>query len=193
MFSLVSIAVIVFLVTNLDDLIVLIAFCGHERYRLREIILGQYLGFGLLVVVSLVGGVGASRFFAEHVRWLGVFPIAVSVFWFLRTRDRSGSDASRRRLGGESNARSRTGLVAGVGLADGADNIAVYVPLFAVLELMDTVIVIGTFLIAAGTWVLFARWLASRPLLADRLDTYGDVVLPIVLMGLGVLILGEVI
>ncbi len=190
--SLLFIAAVAFIVTNLDDLVVLTAFCGHERYRLREIALGQYLGFGTLVGISLVVGVGASRFFPEHVRWLGAFPIAVGGLWLLRRRYGPGSDASSRLEDG-STARSRTGLVAGVGIADGADNLSVYVPLFAVLGVADTVVVVAMFLVAAGLWVLFARWLASRRPLADRLDTYGDVVLPIVLITLGVVILLDVI
>jgi cadmium resistance protein CadD (predicted permease) len=193
MLSLVSIAVIAFIVTNLDDLVVLTAFCGHERYRLREILLGQYLGFGLLVAVSLVGGVGVARFFTEYVRWLGILPIFVGVVWYLRIPDRAERGASSQQVVVGSTARSRAMVVAGIGFADGGDNIAVYIPLFAAFELADTMLVAGIFLTAAGLWVLFARWLANHPLLAARLDEYGDLVLSIVLVGLGVVILTGVV
>lgn len=193
MLSLLSIAVVAFVVTNLDDLVVLTAFCGHERYRLREILLGQYLGFGLLVAVSLVGGVGAARYFAESVRWLGILPIVVGLVWYVRARERSGSDASIRQVAVGSNAKSRTMIVAGVGFTDGADNIAVYVPLFAVFGLVETTLVAGIFLGAAGLWVLFARWLASQPLLATHLEKYGDIALPVILIGLGVVILAGIV
>ncbi|MES3516733.1 MAG: cadmium resistance transporter [Natronomonas sp.] len=189
MLSLVVIAVIAFVATNLDDLAVLTAFCGHERYRFREILLGQYLGFGLLVAVSLVGGVGVARFFTEHVRWLGILPIVVGAVWYLRTRDRTERAASDRPAVAGSASRSRTMVVAGVGVADGGDNIAVYIPLFAALGLDETILVAGIFLVAAGLWVLLARWLGSRQVVAARVEAYGDVVLPLVFVGLGVVIL----
>ena len=47
--------------------------------------------------------------------------------------------------------------VGGIGFADGGDNIAVYIPLFAAFELDETMVVAGIFLAAVGLWVLFAR------------------------------------
>jgi cadmium resistance protein CadD (predicted permease) len=193
MLSLVSIAIIAFVMTNLDDLVVLTAFCGHKRYRLREILLGQYLGFGVLVAVSLVGGVGVARFFTEYVRWLGILPIFVGIVWYLRIQDRTEHGASSQQVVVGSTARSRTMVVAGIGFADGGDNLAVYIPLFAAFESDEMMLVVGIFLAAAGLWVLFARWLANHPLLAARLDEYGEFVLPIVLFGLGVVILAGIV
>lgn len=193
MLSLLVIAVIAFCVTNIDDLVVLTAFCGHERYRLREILMGQYLGFGLLVIVSLIGAIGATRYFTEYVRWLGLFPLAVGIVWLLQNGIRSDRNELNHPLGIASGPRSRAGLVASIGITDGADNIAVYVPLFTILPSHEVATVVGIFLIAAGMWVLFARWLAGRPFLVDRLNTYGDLVVPIVLVGLGVIILADVL
>ena len=192
MLSLVSLAIVAFVVTNLDDLVVLTAFSGHEQYRFREVLLGQYLGFGLLVAVSLVGGVGAATLFGDEVRLLGVLPVVVGVGWYARARRQTAGE-SRDQLVDGSNSVARIGLVAGVGLTDGADNVAVYVPLFAILEPGETVVVVGTFLIAAGGWVVFARWLSNRPLLSERLEAYGDVVVPVVLIGLGLVILMAVV
>ena len=192
MFSLVALALIAFLITNVDDLVVLTAFCGHQRYRLQEVLLGQYLGFGLLVGVSIVAGVGVARMVESHVRWLGLLPIAVGVLWFLNTRARWGSARPRYQFGEESTALGRAGVVAGIGLTNGADNIAVYVPLFAILAPGQTMVVSAVFLLAAGLWVLFAQWVSARPPLADRLSEYGDVILPLVLVGLGMAILGDV-
>jgi cadmium resistance protein CadD (predicted permease) len=192
MLTLVLIAVVAFVVTNLDDLVVLTAFCGHERYRLQEILLGQYLGFGTLVGVSVVGGVGAATFLTDHVRWLGLLPITVGVYWYANAR-RSDGAASSRRPETQSSARTRAGLVAGIGITDGADNLGVYIPLFAAIEPFESTVVIAVFLLAAGVWVLFAHWLARRPLLADRLDEHSDTVVPIVLVSLGVVILADLI
>lgn len=192
MLTLVLIAVVAFVVTNLDDLVVLSAFCGHERYRLREILLGQYLGFGTLVGVSVVGGVGAATLLTDHVRWLGLLPLVVGVYWYANAR-RSDGDAPSRRIETQSSARTRAGLVAGIGITDGADNVGVYVPLFAAIEPTESTVVIVVFSVAAGVWVLFAHWLASRPPLADRLDEHSDTVVPVVLVSLGVVILADVV
>ena len=192
MLSLLAIAVFAFCVTNLDDLVVLTAFNGHERFQFREILLGQYLGFGVLVALSLIGAIGATRYFTEHVRWLGLFPLAVGIIWLLQTKNQFEQEVFTHPLAFESGPNSRAGMIAGIGITDGADNIAVYVPLFAILQPQEVVSVVGIFLIAAGVWVFFARWLSERPFLVDRLHRYGDIVVPVVLMGLGIVILADV-
>jgi cadmium resistance protein CadD (predicted permease) len=60
-------AVLVFVSTNVDDLFVLLLFFGQPR-RASEVVLGQYLGFGAIVLASLVASAGALLVRQE---WVG--------------------------------------------------------------------------------------------------------------------------
>ena len=50
----VGLGIILFASTNVDDLLVLIAFFALPRCRARDVVIGQYLGIGALIVVSVV-------------------------------------------------------------------------------------------------------------------------------------------
>lgn len=179
MWTLVGIAIITFVITNLDDLVVLTSFAGHEQFDRWDVLLGQYTGFSILLLASLLGGLTATTLVDDYVQWLGILPIFVGLIWMIRmnrnARAWNDPDANG----------SRIGAVAGVGVANGADNIAVYVPLFAVLGGTETGIVVLVFLVAAGGLILVADWLSDRPVLADRLETHGDRLVPAVLIALG--------
>jgi cadmium resistance protein CadD (predicted permease) len=190
--TVVAVAVVTFVVTNLDDLVVLTAFCSHERYRLREVLLGQYLGFGTLVAASLIAGAAVASLLEDHVRWLGLLPVGVGLLWYANARRGAGGPASNELPIGE-RPRSRIGVVAGIGIADGGDNVGVYVPLFAAVGTVEAAVVVRTFLVTAGVWVLLARWLAARPTLAGRLEEHGDVAVPAVLVGLGLAVLAGLV
>jgi len=53
--SLVAIGVAAFAATNIDDIFVLMVFISSLSFPVRHIVLGQYLGIGLLIAISVVG------------------------------------------------------------------------------------------------------------------------------------------
>jgi cadmium resistance protein CadD (predicted permease) len=81
--------------------------------------------------------------------------------------------------------------VAAVTFANGGDNIAVYVPVFTTAGTGGIVVYTVVFLILLAVWCLAALFVATRPLAADALARWGNVVLPVVLIGLGLVILVE--
>ncbi|WNV86784.1 cadmium resistance transporter [Umezawaea sp. Da 62-37] len=172
-------AVGMFAVTNIDDLLILALFFGRARGAGR-IVVGQYLGFGGILVVSVVGALGATLL-PESVRpWLGLLPIALGIKAFLRRDDDDGDP-------------DETGpgvlAVAGVTLANGGDNVGVYVPVFS--SSGHLVVYVVVFLVLVGVWCAAGRFLATRPVVARALARWGHVLLPVVLVGVGVLILVE--
>jgi len=44
-----------FVATNVDDLLFLMIFFANRRFPVSQIVLGQYIGMGLLIAVSLLG------------------------------------------------------------------------------------------------------------------------------------------
>ncbi len=174
-------AVGMFVVTNVDDLLVLALFFGRARGVVR-IVVGQYLGFAGILVASVVGALGATLL-PESVRpFLGLLPIALGVKAFLR-RGGGGAD------GESGGAGPGVPAVAGVTLANGGDNVGVYVPVFASSGNLPVYVVV--FLVLVGVWCAAGWFLATRPVVARVLARWGHVALPVVLVGIGVLVLVE--
>jgi cadmium resistance protein CadD (predicted permease) len=169
-------AVGMFAVTNIDDLLLLALFFARSRSPVK-IVVGQYLGFAGILVASVVGALGANLL-PEHVRpWLGLLPIALGIKAFLQR----SSDGEPDEVG------PGVLAVAGVTLANGGDNIGVYVPVFTTSGDIGGYVVV--FLVLVGVWCAAGRFLATREVVARTLSRWGHLLLPVVLIGVGVLIL----
>jgi cadmium resistance protein CadD (predicted permease) len=81
--------------------------------------------------------------------------------------------------------------VAAITLANGGDNIGIYVPFFASLSWFKLLVVITTFLSLVGVWCAIAYGLTRQPMIGKVLNRYGHKVVPFVLIGLGLLILWD--
>lgn len=75
--------------------------------------------------------------------------------------------------------------------ANGGDNIAVYVPVFATVGPAGLVVYGAVFLVMVAVWCAAGRFLATRRRIARALSRWGHIALPIVLIALGLVILIE--
>jgi len=78
-----------------------------------------------------------------------------------------------------------------VTLANGGDNIGVYVPVFAVAGASGMTVYVVVFLIGVAVWCAAGHFFATRPLIAKALSRWGHILLPVVLIGIGARILIE--
>lgn len=71
LFTAVPTGITAFIATNLDDILILLLFFSQVNalFRRRHIVTGQYLGFGALVLASLLGFFGCMMFPQE---WVGL-------------------------------------------------------------------------------------------------------------------------
>ncbi|HEX6386837.1 MAG TPA: cadmium resistance transporter, partial [Anaerolineae bacterium] len=78
-------AVVTFAATNVDDILVLVMFFSqvNASFRPRHVVIGQYLGFAILVSVSLLGFLGSLVIPRPWLGLLGLAPIAIGVRKFL--------------------------------------------------------------------------------------------------------------
>ena len=74
-------------------------------------------------------------------------------------------------------------------IANGGDNIGVYAPLFASSSPLEIRLAGWGFLVMTGVWLGLAYGLVNNPLFGAKIQRIGRVVLPVVLIGLGVIIL----
>jgi cadmium resistance transport/sequestration family protein len=182
-------SIIAFASTNVDDIFILILFFGNKKYKPLEIYLGQYLGVGILVCISLVGVFIGNFFDARFVGLLGLFPIYLGLKQIIGLL-KNGSDQAPVELEKKS---SGFGIfsVAAVTFANGGDNVGVYVPLFATLSPLELTTLVAIFFPMILLWLLTAQYLTKHPLLANVIAKYGHIVTPVVLILLGVFILKE--
>lgn len=187
-------AVGMFAVTNIDDIVVLALFFGQatgHRHGSAQVALGQYLGFSAILVASVLGALGAGLLPESAIAYLGLVPLLLGVRAAWRVcRERSDGDKeveSGRRTGGQGGAGVLT--VAGVTLANGGDNIGVYVPVFATTDRAGLTVYCLVFLAMVGVWCAAGHYLATRPMVARALSRWGHYLLPLVLIGIGLLIL----
>jgi cadmium resistance protein CadD (predicted permease) len=178
-------AVVVFASTDVDDIVVLIAFFADPRLRPRQIVLGQYFGIGALCAVSIAGSFAALILPLSHIGLLGLAPIAIGAkkLWDARRGAAVTVEAKRHAAG--------IVAVALVTIANGGDNIAVYTPLFASRGAGDIAVFLAVFLAMTGIWCLLARWIVRHPMIGAPIRRSGHRIVPLVLIALGVLILVE--
>ena len=168
-----------FAVTNVDDLVILALFFSRARSA-WQVVTGQYLGFAGILVVAVLGAAGASLLPAQFRPWLGLIPLALGLkaAWSL-WRGSPDDDEPATAPG--------VLAVAGVTLANGGDNIGVYVPVFTVTGSLWLYVVV--FLVLVGVWCAAGWFLASRQVVARALARWGHIALPVVLVGIGLLVL----
>lgn len=189
--ALIALALTAFVATNLDDSLVLLLFFGDRRFRARHVFLGQALGLGLLVLISLAAALLALAVPSGWVRLLGLLPIALGLRQLIDRRRGADSNGEPHALAparAESGWR-RAAAVAGVTLANGGDNIGVYVPLFATRSPWETALILGVFAAMLVVWTFGGYTLARHSAVAARLQRVSGALMPWVLIGLGVVLL----
>jgi cadmium resistance protein CadD (predicted permease) len=188
LFALLGLAVVLFVSTNVDDLLLLIAFFADSRFRAREIVAGQYAGVAVLFMVSAAGSLVSLVIPKAYLGLLGIFPILVGIAKLLELRhDPTKTPVAKPRT-------SSYGNIAGVALvaiASGGDNIGVYVPAFAVHSSSQIAVIALVFVVMVALLCLLAQRMVSHPRLGAPLRRYGHILAPLVLIAIGVLIIYE--
>lgn len=186
-----------FAATNVDDIVILTLFFARvgETLRRRHIVVGQYLGFCGLILASLPGFLGGMVLPKAWLGWLGLLPIAIGLHQILNpeTDEKSLQSVSipQPRSRFASLFGPQTYQVAAVTIANGGDNIGIYVPLFANSSPAELGIILTVFLILIGVWCILGYQLSQHPLLSRTLSRYGHRIIPFVLIALGILIILE--
>ena len=185
------VAAVAFASTNVDDIFVLLGFFADPAFRARHVVLGQFLGIGALVALSFAGALAALVIPPAYLGLLGLVPIALGLkkLWELR---RGSSEEDEAELTAHPAAGAHRVLsVAGVTLANGGDNIGVYVPMLATRSAQERFVVVVVFAVMTGVWCLVAHALVRHRTLGAPLRRFGRIALPWVLVAVGLVILLE--
>lgn len=173
-------ALLTFLATNLDDLLVLMLLWGMARDARDggKIILGQYLGIGLTVGISLLAAMGLTIVPDKYIRLLGLVPLALGIRALIHREEEKDEPLKMGVLS-----------VTLLALADGGDNLGVYIPLFRSISWEQTMVTLGIYSVLVVLWCLMARGLTELPGVGTLLEKGKRWLVPVVFLGLGIWIL----
>jgi cadmium resistance protein CadD (predicted permease) len=176
----------IFAGTNIDDLLVLTVLFLSARATGRpaawHIWVGQYVGIALLVAASAAAAAGLSVLPDRWVGLLGLIPLALGVYGLVAAA--RGGDDDPIRIGG-------FGAVVAVTLANGADNLAVYVPVFRTMGVRAGAVTVAVFAVGVAMMCLAASLIGSHKRLVALMERSGRWIVPAVFVIIGVAVLVE--
>ena len=188
-----------FVATNIDHLALLALWFVHGQNRpgtTARICAGQYVGFGVILAVAIaLSAISGLVIPQEYLRFLGLIPLALGVKAGIgEIRERWHSEESEEEDEAEAQLKGKkisVGAVALVTMANGGDEIAAYLPVFALSAWWQIALFCAVFLVLAGVLLALARFITGRMGLAEVLERFEAIIFPSVLILLGVLILAD--
>jgi cadmium resistance transport/sequestration family protein len=180
-------SILAFVATNIDDLFLLTLFFANRNYPSHTIIGGQIVGIGTLIAVALVGSLIGYIISPQYVGLMGLFPVYLGLRQLIDWSRKDDGD------GEPSNLKYQNVIlsVALVTIANGGDNIGIYIPFFVTLVWSEKIIAITIFLLMTLLWCFVSKYLAHHPLLRNSIEKYGHIITPLILILLGIFILYE--
>jgi cadmium resistance transport/sequestration family protein len=180
-----------FAITNIDDLFVLVTFFAEaattKSITPLKITLGQYLGFTIIVIISMVGFGISFALPSEPIGFLGLLPILLGVCKLLDDVIFPGEEEEEEERSKFASMKSIL-KVASITLINGGDNIGTYVPLFSQAKGTEIAVYVVVYYILLGIWC-FAAWLLMGQKHVLRLvERYMRWVIPFLYIGLGIYI-----
>ena len=169
--------------TNLDDIWIntLLFSQTHTRGQQAGVVLGKYLATAVLLLLSLLCARALDGLPRGILACLGLVPLALGIreLWQLR----SAREDTVRPV-------PAVGLLSTVflTLANGGDNLGVYIPFFSGLNFRQKLGACMVFLVLTGLWCVLGKTLSRLPGLRGFLARHGAVLVPVVYLGLGVYI-----
>lgn len=176
--------------TNVDDMVIISLLSAYARQgrppKHWQIWAGQYVGFGVLIGASVLLGRGLALA-PERFLWvLAVVPFGVGAYGLVNV-------IRSRRNGEEAKEPPPNGMwgVATITIVDGGDDLAAYTPFYATIHTGEIAVSIAVFAVTIAIWCMVGRRISRYKWVADVIDDYGDWILPVTMMLLGVYVLGD--
>jgi len=187
------IAIAAFASTNIDDLFLLSSLFVDAEFRTQSVVVGQFLGMSVLVLISILAALSTITIPRGWIGLLGFAPLFLGInrLWKLLNRQpkKSQKTSNDRDFVGKERvrfawARSEVLLATLLTVANGGDNLSVYIPLFSVQrESMPLYALV--FGMMTALWCLFGYHLTTHRIWRDRLKRYGRFVIPFILIAIG--------
>lgn len=152
-----------------------------------EIVLGQYIGFSVIISISMIGYALAFAVPTEPIGFLGLLPIMVGTW---RAIDLFFPVEEQEREEWEKRASLRSvGKVAAITLMNGGDNVGTYTPLFSQAKGGEIAVYVVVYYIMLGVWCGVAWLVMGQKHLLRLVQKYAAWLLPLLYVSLGIFII----
>lgn len=152
-----------------------------------QIIAGQYCGIGTLAVLSILGALGTQMIPPEYIGLLGFLPLFLGIRSWITYRNAQKKQTSH----ASEPTKIHFFSVFLLTMANGSDNIGVYIPVFSGYTPVDFAITLIVFALLIALWCYLGFILANYPYIRKTITRYQHFLVPLVLMALGIAILAE--
>lgn len=184
-----------FAITNIDDIFVLVTFFAEASTKKTttpaKIILGQYFGFTVIIIISMIG-FGASLVLpSEPIGFLGLLPILLGIWnltkLLLPRVEREIAEDDMAAVSKLAGMRSIL-KVAAITLMNGGDNIGTYIPLFSQANGAEIAVYVIVFYTMLGIWCVVAFAVMRQKHILLVAEKYARIFIPFLYVGLGIFI-----
>ena len=190
--ALLAVALLLFAATNVDKLVVLVAFLIDDDYRPAEVLVGHFVGFAVGVTAAVAVAVAAAEWLQAWAFLLGVVPLGLGIWGIARWglgREPSDPDTDVLQLLPGSAGRVSVVSVTVIGL--NGENLAVYIPFLARLSPRELALVVVAYTVAAALMFGLALVIARRTVDRGVPDWVDMLLVPIVLVLVGAYVLAS--
>ncbi len=178
------IGVTAFIASNIDDTFILILLFATPGLLARHVILGQFAGIVLLVVISSFAALLALAVPPFILGFMGIVPIVIGIKRLLESRESVESIKTNRM-----NYLSILSVTA-ITVSNGGDDIGVFTPLFAKYSaLTEFSFLILLLLVMTGVWCIVTYYLLKYHFIASRINHLSQIVSPLALISVGIYII----
>jgi cadmium resistance protein CadD (predicted permease) len=179
-----------FAITNIDDMFVLVTFFAEastsKTMTPLKITLGQYIGFTVIIIISMIG-FGASLLIpSEPIGFLGLLPILLGIWKLFDLLLPTKEEESEKSNIAEMKSILKVSIIT---LMNGGDNIGTYIPLFSQANGAEIAVYVAIYYILLGVWCLVAFLVMRQKHILLVVQRYVRVLIPLLFVGLGVYII----
>jgi len=193
-FSLFGIGIAAFIASNIDDTFILILLFSSFSFQTRHIFIGQFLGIGVLIMISALGSLIALVLPPFFIALMGLIPIVIGTKRLIEHHETHQITAKNKTFQDNKSRRGFIPLVtvSAITISNGGDDIGVFTPLFAKYNTVSEVTTLVTIFMAMTlVWCILTYYFVNHPLIATRIQRFGNIITPFVLIVIGLYILGS--
>jgi cadmium resistance protein CadD (predicted permease) len=183
--GLLGVGITAFIASNIDDTFVLILLFLTPSLLPRHVILGQFLGIALLVLISSLASLLVLAIPIYALGFMGLIPIIIGIKRLIDLKEESETEEQNIKKGSTS-----VLSVAAITVSNGGDDIGAFTPLFAKYNAANEVIFTVTlFMIMTIIWCMVTYYIFKHPTIASRVSPISRIISPFALFGLGIYII----
>ncbi len=194
MIAIILTAIATFIVTGIDEIVVLTILFVHykENSSVRDIYIGQLISMVVLLAISLLAVFGITTIPKEWIGLLGFVPFFLGIKVFLIGDTESYDVYEEKDLIKKTKKFNNLILaVAIIAIAGGAEELSIYIPYLASLNTKDLITTLITFILLVPIWCAVCKRLSSVKRIRERIEKFERIIVPIVFIGLGIFVLIE--